>query len=86
METYRYTKVMPMKTIQMTIDEALLSELDAVVKNEGATRSAFIRESIVNYLKKKKIEQLERRHYEGYQRNPVDQDEFREWENEQEWG
>ncbi|NIR52254.1 CopG family transcriptional regulator [candidate division KSB1 bacterium] len=35
-----------MTTIQMTIDEDLLRQLDQVIKETNTTRSAFIRESL----------------------------------------
>jgi metal-responsive CopG/Arc/MetJ family transcriptional regulator len=34
------------KTIQMTIDEPLLSEVDRVIQSLDTTRSAFIREAL----------------------------------------
>ena len=35
-----------MKTIQITLDEALLAEVDQVVREQGANRSAFIRHAL----------------------------------------
>lgn len=39
-----------MKTIQITIDEKLLTRMDRVLKGRPRLRSAFIRESIANQL------------------------------------
>jgi len=75
-----------MKTIQMTIDEDLLKKVDEIIKQKKITRSAFIRESIVYYLKRKKILEMEKKHREGYKKKPVLQDEFQDWEDEQVWG
>jgi len=75
-----------MKTIQMTIDEDLLRKVDEIIKQKKITRSAFIRESIVFYLKRKRILEMEKKHREGYEKKPVLQDEFQDWEDEQVWG
>lgn len=75
-----------MKTIQMTIDEKLLKELDQTIKQMSITRSAFIRESIAYYLRRKKIIEMEMQQRAGYERNPVRDDEFSIWEDEQVWG
>jgi hypothetical protein len=37
-------------------------------------------------LAKYNFEQLERKHREGYERNPILGDEFSVWEAEQDWG
>ena len=75
-----------MKTIQITIDEALLSDVDQVVQAQGASRSAFIREALHLALQRWRIQQLEVQHAEGYRRHPVEADEFDGWEAEQIWG
>jgi metal-responsive CopG/Arc/MetJ family transcriptional regulator len=75
-----------MKTIQMTINEELLRELDRTIEQMKITRSAFIRESIVYYLKRKKILEMEKQHKAGYEKKPVREDEFGIWEDEQVWG
>ncbi len=75
-----------MTTIQMTIDEHLLRELDRIIKERNTTRSAFIRESIAHYLKMVKKRELEKKHREGYLKKPVNKDEFDDWEEEQVWG
>lgn len=74
-----------MKTIQMTIDDDLLAQVDATIAQLGATRSAFIRASLRQALTRYEIEQMERQHREGYQRQPVAPGEFDSWESEQVW-
>lgn len=74
-----------MKTIQMTIDEPLLAEVDRVSKVLDTTRSAFIREALQLALQKYKIAKLEQKHAEGYARHPVEPGEFDIWETEQAW-
>ena len=75
-----------MKTIQMTIDEPLLSEVDQTIKSLQTTRSAFIREALQFALRRYKISQMERKHAAGYTRYPVEPGEFDLWEAEQLWG
>jgi len=75
-----------MKTIQMTIDESLLAEVDRVTQDLKTTRSAFIREALQLALRKHHIRELEEKHARGYARHPVTPDEFGVWEAEQDWG
>jgi metal-responsive CopG/Arc/MetJ family transcriptional regulator len=71
------------KTIQMTIDEPLLAEVDQVVQDLGTTRSAFIRHALQFALRQHKIQEMERKHEEGYTRHPGKPDEFDVRESEQ---
>ena len=75
-----------MKTIQMTIDEPLLAEVDQVIQVLNTTRSAFIREALQLALKQQKIRQLEQQHEIGYRKHPVEPGEFDIWQDEQIWG
>ena len=75
-----------MKTIQMTIDEPLLSEVDRVIKDLDTTRSAFIRDALQLALRQHRIAQMERKHAEGYAKHPPQPGEFDSWEDEQVWG
>lgn len=77
---------MTMKTIQMTIDEALLREVDLAVQVLETNRSAFIREALLWALRRTRLQQLEAQHQRGYAEHPVQPDEFDGWENEQVWG
>jgi metal-responsive CopG/Arc/MetJ family transcriptional regulator len=74
-----------MRTIQMTIDEKLLDEVDKAVNKLGTTRSAFIRQSLEKSIQQLKIEELERKQIEGYLRHPVQPGEFDAWIDEQDW-
>ena len=65
-----------MKTIQMTIDEPLLNEVDIIIQKLNTTRSAFIREALELALKRYTISQMERKHAEGYAQYPVKEGEF----------
>jgi metal-responsive CopG/Arc/MetJ family transcriptional regulator len=74
-----------MKTIQMTIDETLLEEVDEVVTELGTNRSAFMREALKNLLRQRKLKVLEKQHLAGYQRYPLTAEEFDIWQDEQVW-
>ncbi|MDZ7289244.1 MAG: CopG family transcriptional regulator [candidate division KSB1 bacterium] len=74
-----------MKTIQLTIDEDLLARVSQVIEQEKTTLSAFIMESLVHYLNKRKIREMEKQHREGYDKHPVQKGEFDIWEDEQVW-
>ncbi len=75
-----------MKTIQMTIDEPLSNQVDALIRTLDTTRSAFIREALELALRHHQILALEKKHAEGYARHPVQPGEFDIWEDEQAWG
>jgi len=75
-----------MKTIQMTIDEPLLSEVDRVSQILKLNRSEFIREALKLALQRQKIAELERRHADGYARHPVEPREFAIAESDLVWG
>ena len=74
-----------MKTIQMTIDEPLLTRVDETSKILNMTRSAFIRDALEMALRHYQILEMEKQHAEGYARHPVEPGEFDIWEEEQAW-
>jgi len=75
-----------MRTVQLTIDESLLEEVDVAVRKAGTSRSAFTRMALRQALERSREEALERKHREGYRRKPARASEFKAWENEQSWG
>ena len=75
-----------MKTIQMTIDEPLLAEVDQAIKALDTTRSAFIRQALQLALQRYKIVEMEKKQAEGYVKYPVEPGEFDIWQDEQMWG
>ncbi len=77
-----------MKTVQMTLEEELVLEVDKAkaAKRIGMTRSAFTRDALRSALKSLRVKQLEKKHREGYKRMPVNRGEFTVWEGEQVWG
>jgi Arc/MetJ-type ribon-helix-helix transcriptional regulator len=71
-----------MKTIQMTIDEPLLTKVDQVIEKMDTTRSAFIRDALRLALRQHKIAEMEQQHAEGYARHPIAEGEFDVWQDE----
>ena len=74
-----------MKTVQMTLDDDLVSQVDKIVERLGTTRSAFTREALRRALEEIRIEALEEQHRRGYEQHPVSPGEFDDWETEQVW-
>lgn len=74
-----------MKTVQMTLDEELVEEVDRAAAALGTSRSAFAREALRAALAGLRERELERRHREGYERHPLQPGEVGEWEGEQVW-
>ena len=85
-DSYPHYQVNLMKTIQMTIEENLLSEVDEMIEALQTTRSAFIRDALRAAIKKYKIRQMEEQHRLGYEKYPVQPGEFDVWYDEQAWG
>ncbi|MCI5157043.1 MAG: ribbon-helix-helix protein, CopG family [Candidatus Electrothrix sp. AUS1_2] len=75
-----------MRTIQMTLDDELVKEVDRIAKQLKTNRSAFTRKALREALARYSVRRLERRHRQGYERRPVVADEFSAWETEQAWG
>ncbi len=75
-----------MKTVQMTIDEDLVKAIDQVSAQLHTNRSAFTRMALREALARHNLRQLERKHRQGYEQQPVSSDEFSAWETEQAWG
>lgn len=74
------------KTIQMTIDDSLLQQVDRMVQDLNTTRSAFIRLALEQALRQYQVRRLEERDEVGYTAVPATSAETDEWTNEQDWG
>lgn len=74
-----------MKNVQMTLEEDLVAEVDRIVTQLRTTRSAFARRALRAAIEQVKEKELERKHREGYARNPIKPGEFSDWESEQIW-
>lgn len=75
-----------MKTVQMTLEEDLVDQVDRAAHTLGTTRSAFTRDALREALVRLREREMERRHRAGYERRPVVPGEFSDWEDEQVWG
>ena len=75
-----------MKTVQMTLDEDLVAEVDALANKLGTNRSAFTRDALRAAMAQARQRELERKHREGYRKKPVRKGEFSAWESQQAWG
>ena len=64
------------KTIQTTIDEPLLQQIDEAIRRLKITRSAFIRNALQQALRQLQIRLLEEKHAAGYARHPINEGEF----------
>ena len=75
-----------MRTIQMTLEDDLVEEVDLVAKRLHTSRSALAREALRESLAKHNAGRSERRHRRGYEKHPVQRKEFSVWETEHVWG
>lgn len=67
---------MSTKTIQITIDAALLGDVDTAVQSLGTSRSAFVRAALEAAVRSYRIRKMEERHEHGYRLHPVQPGEF----------
>ncbi len=74
-----------MKTIQLTLDDDLLDRVNQAIAQQQTSLTLFIKESLIHYLHKLKIKEMEKQHREGYSKQPVQNGEFDIWEDEQVW-
>lgn len=58
------------KVIQVPIDDALLSRLDAAAGRVAESRAAYIREACQRRLRSEEARELDQRYVEGYRRKP----------------
>ena len=79
-----------MRTVQMTLDEKLVSQVEQVIRELKISRSGFTRQALQDALERYRIHKLEEQHRKGYVAHPSGKNgtnnEFTIWEAEQEWG
>lgn len=63
-------------TVQIEIEEKLLAEVDTATAEEKISRVDFIQRALKDALRRRTIEEKERRAVESYRRYPVQPDEF----------
>ena len=74
-----------MITIEVTVEEALLTKLDDAVQHLNVSRSVFVSDAIEMAVRRCQIQKLEAQHKLGYALKPSAPGEFDSWENEQVW-
>ncbi len=67
-------------------DEDLVKAIDRLSKQLNTSRTAFARKALRETLARHSLEQPERKHRQGYARQPVAAGELSHWEAEQVWG
>lgn len=75
-----------MKTIQVEIEDSMLTEVEREARALEMTREAFVRAALERALQQREVIARERRHARGYEDRPQAADEAGEWEAEQVWG
>lgn len=73
------------RTIEVTLDEKLLDQVEQATRLLGIPRSQFIQQAIQRTLQGPTLGELEQQHRAGYLRQPVKPGEFDVWETEQIW-
>jgi antitoxin component of RelBE/YafQ-DinJ toxin-antitoxin module len=74
-----------METIQLTIDESLLAEVQQATSALHMTPSDFMRVALERALEQREIIAQEIRDAEGYAKYPQRLEEIEEWQSEQDW-
>ena len=74
-----------MKTIQITMDEKLLTKLDAHPDTRRAGRSAVLRQAVAEYLERRHRSAIANGYRQAYGDKPGLGKEFKGWEDEGTW-
>ena len=75
-----------METIQLTVEESMLAEVDRATRSLAMTREAFVRTALERALQQQEIIALEQRHARGYSTHPQTPEDVEEWDGERVWG
>jgi antitoxin component of RelBE/YafQ-DinJ toxin-antitoxin module len=75
-----------METIQLTIDETLMAEVQQATSALQMTPSDFMKVALERALQQREIIAKEREHAQAYLKHPQQPDEIEEWQSEQDWG
>lgn len=75
-----------MRTVQLTLENDLVTAVDRAAGQRRQSRSAFTRDALRAALAKLEAHAMERQYREGYLRQPVGPGEFSDFEDEQVWG
>ena len=75
-----------MKTIQVELEDSMLTEVEREAGALEMTRDDFVRTALERALQQREVISQERKHARGYQERPQADEEAGEWEGEQVWG
>ena len=76
---------MPLKNVQITIDDETLARVDRVAKPLGLNRSEIVRQALRQWLQKHAVESFERQWIAALQQAPDDRARAEEWADVQAW-
>jgi metal-responsive CopG/Arc/MetJ family transcriptional regulator len=74
-----------METIQVTIEDSLLAEVQQATNALQITPSDFIKVALERAVQQREIIARERQHAQGYAEHPQQPEEIEEWLDEQHW-
>jgi metal-responsive CopG/Arc/MetJ family transcriptional regulator len=74
-----------MQTIQVVLDEQLLTEADRAAKWSKQNRSAWVRDAMRGHLRATQIRVLEEKDREGYRKFPQTEEEIRMMDAMSQW-
>ncbi len=73
-------------TVQIEIDEKVLAELDEVIDVLNKNREDVFRKAIIKITEEMQREaEVAKQYREAYRKNPVQPDEFDDWEEVRHW-
>jgi len=74
-----------METVQIVLDDKLLSAADKAARRSRVNRSQLVREALREYLQRLEMKAREERDREGYAKKPPADEEWQGWESEAAW-
>lgn len=77
---------MTMRTMELTLNEALFQRLEKAADPAGIPVSEFVLHLLKQWLGEVTVAELEEQEIEAYKKLPVTVGEFDGWESEQAWG
>lgn len=80
------TRVQDMKTIEVAVEDSMLTEVERATRSLDMTREDFVRTALERALQQRETIALERKHARGYDTPPQTAEEVGEWASEQVWG
>ena len=76
-----------MTTIELTLDDPLLQQLDKAALEENLPLGVFIQRTLTTEIERRRVRRLESRERESYRNLPSDPDDpVEDWESLEEWG